>query len=74
MMYNIQHKHIFSMASTPSDFDETLADRFRVMTEKELFKQYITNLNKMNDDLVFDGNKCQTKLVCIAQIELRVGI
>ena len=45
------------MASTPSDFDETLADRFRVMTEKELFKKYITTLNKMNEDLVFEGEK-----------------
>ena len=47
------------MESTPSDFDESTSERFRVMTEKELFQAYISLLNKMNDDIVFGGNKCK---------------
>ena len=45
------------MESTPSDFDESTSARFRVMTEKELLQEYISLLNKMNDDLVFGGEK-----------------
>ena len=45
------------MESTPSDFDESTSERFRVMTEKELLQEYISLLNKMNDDLMFGGEK-----------------
>ena len=57
MIYKVMIYSFLSMESTPSDFDESTSERFRVMTEKELLQEYISLLNKMNDDLVFGGEK-----------------
>ena len=47
---------MLSFESTPSDFDENDSEKFRMMTEIELLKIYVSFLNEMNTDLVFMGN------------------
>ena len=49
-------RYMLSFESTPSDFDENDSEKFRMMTEIELLKIYVSFLNEMNTDLVFMGN------------------
>lgn len=44
-----------SMETTPSDFDDIVAEKFRIMTEQALFEKYLMYLNEMNNELVFSG-------------------
>ena len=53
---NNRHLEVcFSLESTPSDFDDEVSERFKMMTEHELFDKYLAYLNEMDLDLVFVG-------------------
>ena len=51
------------MASTPSDFDENMANEFRPKNEKELLEIILSFLDEMNVDLVFTSNRLKNKLI-----------
>ena len=46
---------IFSISTTPSEFDEILAQKFRSKTEKQLLDAIFDYLDEMNLDLVFSS-------------------
>ena len=49
-------KCVYSIETTPSEFDDVDAEKFKMMTERELFNIYVSYLSEMNADLVFSGN------------------
>ena len=46
----------FSLETTPSDIDDIVAEKLRIMTEHALFEIYVSYSNEMNNDLVFSGS------------------
>lgn len=49
---------IFSISTTPSEVEDTIADKFRSRTEKELLSAIFQYLDEMNLDLVFSSKLC----------------